>query len=865
MKLPRLRRPRRRRTVVALVVAGAIVLALAVLVVVTRPAGVHTVSRFVAGTPESDGRPVQLDTTLYLPASTPAPAILLAHGFGGDKTDLDTKARDLARAGYVVLTYSARGFGKSGGLVHLDAPAFEVADGSKLVDYLATQVSVRKDSDGDPRIGVAGSSYGGGLALLLAGTDHRIDAVGADITWNSLQRALFPNGAATGPGVFKKLWAGYLFQAAHGSGPTDPSCGRFAPDVCAAYQRAAQSGTPDAAMSTLLRASSPESILASITAPTLLIQGEQDSLFPLTEADANARGIAAHGTPVKVIWRSGGHDGRSQTDDVRLAFQSWFDARLRGKGSESSPFQFAVRGAGLSAASGRTISQTRQVDAGYPGIDGRPTLTETVTIQGRPQQISAPAGGNPAAVSVLPQLGDALDAAQGAGASNPFQSISSLSGQVARFASDPLPDRMLVAGASTVRLVVTAQTTTDAILFISLHDLGSDTDVLPSGLVTPVRLTGLVAGATREVTLTLPSVVRLIAAGHRLVLTVATTDLAYRLPTDPRTYTVALAGGGAEPLTVATVDAHTVRPGRPLAWLITGVVAVLLVMAGVAWWARRLRRASKPDPGLAEVPIAIQDLGKEYGDGYRAVDGVTFRVERGQVVGLLGPNGAGKTTILRMLVGLITPTRGQIHVFGQPIQPGAAVLSRIGAFIEGPGFLPHLSGRENLRLFWEASGRPLDDADFETALQIAGLGASIDRKEKTYSHGMKQRLAIAQAMLGLPELLVLDEPTNGLDPPQIAEMREVLQRYALTGRTVMISSHLLAEVEQTCTHVVVMHKGALIAAGSVHDIAGNGRMQLAVPDPARAAQVLAGAGITAQTVPARRALEDVFLDLVAGE
>ena len=865
MKLPRLWRPRRRRTVVALVVAGAIVLALAVLVVVTRPAGVHTVSRFVAGTPESDGRPVQLDTTLYLPASAPAPAILLAHGFGGDKTDLDTQARDLARAGYVVLTYSARGFGKSGGLVHLDAPAFEVADGSKLVDYLATQVSVRKDSDGDPRIGVAGSSYGGGLALLLAGTDHRIDAVGADITWNSLQRALFPNGAATGPGVFKKLWAGYLFQAAHGSGPTDPSCGRFAPDVCAAYQRAAQSGTPDAAMSTLLRASSPESILASITAPTLLIQGEQDSLFPLTEADANARGIAAHGTPVKVIWRSGGHDGRSQTDDVRLAFQSWFDARLRAKGSESSPFQFAVRGAGLSAASGRTISQTRQVDAGYPGIDGRPTLTETVTIQGRPQQISAPAGGNPAAVSVLPQLGDALDAAQGAGASNPFQSISSLSGQVARFASDPLPDRMLVAGASTVRLVVTAQTTTDAILFISLHDLGSDTDVLPSGLVTPVRLTGLVAGAPREVTLTLPSVVRLIAAGHRLVLTVATTDLAYRLPIDPRTYTVALAGGGTEALTVATVDAHTVRPGRPLAWLITGVVAVLLVMAGVAWWARRRRRASKRDPELAEVPIAIQDLGKEYGDGYRAVDGVTFRVERGQVVGLLGPNGAGKTTILRMLVGLITPTRGQIHVFGQPIQPGAAVLSQIGAFIEGPGFLPHLSGRENLRLFWEASGRPLDDADFETALQIAGLGASIDRKVKTYSHGMKQRLAIAQAMLGLPELLVLDEPTNGLDPPQIAEMREVLQRYALTGRTVMISSHLLAEVEQTCTHVVVMHKGALIAAGSVHDIAGNGRMQLAVPDPARAAQVLAGAGITAQTVPARRALEDVFLDLVAGE
>jgi ABC-2 type transport system ATP-binding protein len=128
---------------------------------------------------------------------------------------------------------------------------------------------------------------------------------------------------------------------------------------------------------------------------------------------------------------------------------------------------------------------------------------------------------------------------------------------------------------------------------------------------------------------------------------------------------------------------------------------------------------------------------------------------------------------------------------------------------------------------------------------------------------MKQRLGIAQAMLGLPEVLVLDEPTNGLDPPQIAEMREVLQSYAATGRTVIVSSHLLAEVEQTCTHVVVMHRGVLVAAGSVAEIAGAGGMQLAVDDPDRAAAVLAAAGITARAVPARRALEDVFLDLVA--
>ncbi len=214
---------------------------------------------------------------------------------------------------------------------------------------------------------------------------------------------------------------------------------------------------------------------------------------------------------------------------------------------------------------------------------------------------------------------------------------------------------------------------------------------------------------------------------------------------------------------------------------------------------------------------------------------------------------------------MITPTSGVIHVFGEPVSPGSAVLARIGAFIEGPGFLPHLSGRENLRLFWAATGRPGAEAEFDTALEIAGLDASVDRRVRTYSHGMRQRLGIAQAMLGLPEVLVLDEPTNGLDPPQIAEMREVLQRYAATGRTVVVSSHLLAEVEQTCTHVVVMHRGKLVAAGSVTDIAGVGGVQLAVDDPLRAAEVLAAAGISAHPVPARRALEDVFLDLVGGD
>jgi ABC-2 type transport system ATP-binding protein len=231
-------------------------------------------------------------------------------------------------------------------------------------------------------------------------------------------------------------------------------------------------------------------------------------------------------------------------------------------------------------------------------------------------------------------------------------------------------------------------------------------------------------------------------------------------------------------------------------------------------------------------------LGKAYGDGYRAVTDVSFRVETGQVLGLLGPNGAGKTTILRMLMGLIYPSEGEIRVFGHQITPGAAVLSRLGSFIEGPGFLPHLSGLANLDLYWRATGRPAQDAQRDLALAIAGLGDDIHRKVRTYSHGMRQRLAIAQAMLGLPDMLVLDEPVNGLDPPQIRQMRDVLRRYATTGRTVIVSSHLLAEVEQTCTHLVVMADGRLVAQGAVGAVTGVSSLTvLDVSAPARAARI----------------------------
>ena len=278
--------------VVLLVASGAVAAAVAG----SSPA-IGRQPSFVAGTPEA-GVPVGLDVTVYFPVVTPAPAVLLAHGFGGSKTGLDLEAQSLAEHGYVVLAYTARGFGRSGGLIHLNSPTYEVADASKLITYASTLAQVLKDAPDDPRIGVAGSSYGGALALLLSAYDKRVDVVGADITWNDLSQALFPNAAGGQPGVFKKLWAGQLFASA--AGPQGGACGRFAADLCAAYQRAARTGEPDAAILSLLAASSPAGVLDRITAPTLLSQGEQDSLFTLGQADANARGIAANGTPVKV-------------------------------------------------------------------------------------------------------------------------------------------------------------------------------------------------------------------------------------------------------------------------------------------------------------------------------------------------------------------------------------------------------------------------------------------------------------------------------------------------------------------------------------------------------------------------------------
>jgi len=751
------------------------------------------------------GGGVRVDTSYFTAGPAPGrrPAVLLAHGFGGSKDDMRNQAQDLARDGYAVLTWSARGFGRSTGKIGLNDPKAEVADVSKLIDWLARRPEVQLDKKGDPRVGMAGGSYGGAISLLAAGYDQRVDAIAPAITYWNLADALFPNG------VFKKQWAGIFINTGGG-------CEKFEAALCRMYDRVAEAGKPDAEATSLLAGRSPSAVGDRVKVPTLLIQGQTDSLFPLGQADAAAKAIRAGGAPVDVDWIAGGHDGGNlETSRVESRVTSWFDRYLKGdKGTDTGPAFRVTRTGGVNSTDG-TATLRGATSNTYPGLESG---QRAFTLTGREQSFDNPAGAAPPAVSSLPGLGAAGGLSQlssfGVGVSLDFP------GQNARFESAPVADDVQITGSPTVTVHVKA-TSEDAVLFAKVYDVSANgrQQVLPGQLVTPLRVEGAKEG--KDVAITLPAIDHKVEKGHRLRLVLASTDLGYASPAAPATYTVSVRSD----LTIPTAPGVTTASAGLPAWvwwlpLMGAVIALALLLSG----RRRTAAPSAPDPELADVPLQITDLSKRYAkssDRY-AVQDVSFRVEKGQLLGLLVPNGAGKTTTLRMLMGLIRPDGGEIRVFGHAIRPGAPVLSRVGAFVEGAGFLPHLSGRENLDLYWQATGRPAEDAHMEEALEIAGLGDALARAVRTYSQGMRQRLAIAQAMLGLPDLLILDEPTNGLDPPQIREMREVMIRYAAAGRTVIVSSHLLAEIEQSCTHLVVMDRGRLVQAGPVSEIVGSG-------------------------------------------
>jgi ABC-2 type transport system ATP-binding protein len=258
-----------------------------------------------------------------------------------------------------------------------------------------------------------------------------------------------------------------------------------------------------------------------------------------------------------------------------------------------------------------------------------------------------------------------------------------------------------------------------------------------------------------------------------------------------------------------------------------------------------------------------RNLRKVYGSTV-AVDHVDLDVPVGAVLGMLGPNGSGKTTTIRMLLGLVLPTAGSVELLGHKMPEGADwALPEVGALVEGPGFHPFLSGRENLMRF--AAAEPhLATKDIPRAvgqaLERVGLSAAANRRYRGYSLGMKQRLGLASALLIPRKFVVLDEPTNGLDPAGTREVRAVIADLHAAGTTVLVSSHLLAEVEATCTHVAVLHKGAVVAQGELAELleAGDSGLLVSTPDVMVAVNALRD-----NRIPAREAPNGVHVDLAA--
>jgi ABC-2 type transport system ATP-binding protein len=266
--------------------------------------------------------------------------------------------------------------------------------------------------------------------------------------------------------------------------------------------------------------------------------------------------------------------------------------------------------------------------------------------------------------------------------------------------------------------------------------------------------------------------------------------------------------------------------------------------------------------------IETRGLVKRFADA-NAVDGIDLAVPAGGVYGFLGPNGAGKTTTIRILAGLLWPTRGSSRIFGETVAPGAPVLQRVGSLIERPAFYPYLSAIENLGVFGTAHGLDRDvlAGRAAEALERVGLAAVARRKAGGFSTGMRQRLALATALIGRPELVILDEPTNGLDPNGVVDVRELIASLAADGTTVFLSSHVLPEVEQLCDRVAILRAGKIVAEGPTADLLAVGErlfVRFDTAEQAAAALAILGSGAVLAGTPSRPGTA-VLADVPAAE
>ena len=532
----------------------------------------------------NEGTTCVVNADIYKPDGTspsnPAPAILTTNGFGGSKDDSNESAigRGFVKQGYVVLAYSGLGFGGSGCKIHLDDPDWDGRAGTQLVDVLAGQKPVTytgtgksarihyvaQNAPGDPRVGMIGGSYGGEIQYAVAEQDTRVDALIPIITWNDLAYSLAPNNTdfAHGvtyrtPGVAKREWIDLFFGLGIADGiqgvnddpnRVSPQCPNFADEACPAAAELNTLGYPDAATLTLARHASVTSYLSRITVPTLVVQGENDTLFNLQEAAATYRGLRAQGTPTRMIWQSWGHSGltpapgeldfgaTSLRDSYEgRRFLDWMDHYVKGDtsaplGPRFSYFRDWVHYDTSAANAGTAIDRAYASRRGFsesPTASLYLTGNDALTPSAAAVQAGSASYANAAGV---PTSYSETSGVEGSQVNNP---VYDAPGTFAAFTSKPLAEGVAMVGSAHLTLHLSAPVAAQSqqagpggklVLFAKVYDVAPDgTPTLAHRLISPVR----VADVTSPVQITLPGVVHRFAKGHRIQLVIAASDAAY--------------------------------------------------------------------------------------------------------------------------------------------------------------------------------------------------------------------------------------------------------------------------------------------------------------------------------------------------